>query len=280
MPLFSIIIPTYNRAFFIGRCINSVLSQQFTDFEIIVVDDGSTDNTNDIVENYNDSRLFYDKKDKNGVSSARNYGVNHASGAWLLFLDSDDILSDNALFIWNREIQNNKNHNLIFSSHVNQYSDKQIVVYPKPLGRLYQNQTGLFTAGSFVVKKDIFKEVGGFDEKIVFGENYELGLRLFNNPNISIKSHYINDVTTIVTIHENSSSNRSISENKLLSMEIFIEKHFLLLKKQKRLYHYYRIAGVLSRKIKKKKKAIQYLIKSIYYNPFQLKTFYHLLISI
>jgi glycosyltransferase involved in cell wall biosynthesis len=89
MPLFSVIIPTFNRAAFIGEAVESVLRQTCHDFELIVVDDGSTDHTREALAPYA-SRLRYLHQENQGVSSARNSGIHAATGQWIAFLDSDD----------------------------------------------------------------------------------------------------------------------------------------------------------------------------------------------
>ncbi|MEO7989469.1 MAG: glycosyltransferase [Chryseolinea sp.] len=91
-PFFSVVIPTYNRADFIQKTINSVLAQHFSDFEIVVVDDGSTDGTEAIVRNTSDERIKYHKKDNAERGAARNAGIQIAKGNYITFLDSDDIL--------------------------------------------------------------------------------------------------------------------------------------------------------------------------------------------
>jgi glycosyltransferase involved in cell wall biosynthesis len=96
-PFFSIIIPTYNREVFIEKTIRSVLDQSFTDYEVIVVDDGSTDNTKDIVSKIRDKRLFYFYKENGERGAARNYGIKKAKGGYITFLDSDDIYYPNYL---------------------------------------------------------------------------------------------------------------------------------------------------------------------------------------
>ncbi|UOA10201.1 glycosyltransferase [Methylobacter sp. S3L5C] len=88
-PLISVIIPTYNRECFVTEAIDSVLNQKFTDYEIIVVDDGSTDNSKKILERYGD-KIRYIYQDNSGVSAARNTGIKNSTGSWLAFLDSDD----------------------------------------------------------------------------------------------------------------------------------------------------------------------------------------------
>jgi glycosyltransferase involved in cell wall biosynthesis len=89
MPLISVIIPTFNRANFITKAIDSVLAQTYTNYEIIIVDDGSTDNTKDILKPYLD-KIRYIYQPNSGVSAARNVGIMTAIGKWIAFLDSDD----------------------------------------------------------------------------------------------------------------------------------------------------------------------------------------------
>ena len=90
--LFSIIIPTYNRANFILTTIQSVLAQTYANFEVIVVDDGSTDNTESVIKKITDKRVTYYKKENEERAAARNYGISLAKGSYITFLDSDDIL--------------------------------------------------------------------------------------------------------------------------------------------------------------------------------------------
>ena len=90
MPLVTVIIPTYNRVRYLREAIDSVLSQDFRDFELIVVDDGSTDATSDLMDAYS-SRLRYIFQEHHGVSAARNTGIAHARGSLVAFLDSDDL---------------------------------------------------------------------------------------------------------------------------------------------------------------------------------------------
>ena len=87
---FSVIIPTYNRAGLIGKAIDSVLAQTFADWELLIIDDGSTDNTRQIVEAYTDRRVKYIYQENAERSAARNNGVAQAAGKYICFLDSDD----------------------------------------------------------------------------------------------------------------------------------------------------------------------------------------------
>jgi glycosyltransferase involved in cell wall biosynthesis len=89
-PKFTIILPTYNRAHLISTAIESVIAQSVTDWELIVIDDGSTDNTKDVVFSFHDSRIMYGHQENKGRSIARNAGLQNARGTWICFLDSDD----------------------------------------------------------------------------------------------------------------------------------------------------------------------------------------------
>lgn len=93
MPFFSVIIPTYNRSNFIVATITSVLEQNFEDFEVLVIDDGSTDNTKEIIERIlqKDKRVKYFYKTNAERGAARNFGVQESNGKFLIFLDSDDL---------------------------------------------------------------------------------------------------------------------------------------------------------------------------------------------
>lgn len=100
-PILSIIVPVYNVEQYLSRCIDSILSQSFTDFELLLVDDGSTDGSGSICDTYaeKDARIRVFHKDNGGVSSARNVGLDNAKGEWIYFMDSDDELKANGLKI-------------------------------------------------------------------------------------------------------------------------------------------------------------------------------------
>ena len=104
MPKFSIVIPVYNVEKYIKRCLDSVFNQSFKDFEVIVVNDGTKDNSMDIVENY-DVKIITQKNQ--GLSVARNTGVKKAKGEYIIFLDSDDYIEKDLLKNINKSLDNN-----------------------------------------------------------------------------------------------------------------------------------------------------------------------------
>jgi len=100
--LVSVIVPCYNRADIVGETIDSLLRQTYADLEVIVVDDGSTDRTREVIADYRDQRVHYFHKPNGGLSSARNYGLGQARGEFIAFLDSDDLWLD-----WKLDVQMN-----------------------------------------------------------------------------------------------------------------------------------------------------------------------------
>lgn len=97
MPKISVIIPTYNRAKYLTKCLDSIFCQTLRDIEVILVDDGSTDNTEGIVRKYYDKRLKYYKRTNHGIGSSRNFGIDNAIGDYICFVDSDDYISSDCL---------------------------------------------------------------------------------------------------------------------------------------------------------------------------------------
>ena len=110
-PFFSIIIPSYNRAHVLPVTIKSVLHQTYKNWELIIVDDGSIDNTKEVVEKINDTRVRYIYQENAERSAARNNGIRNAKGDWICFLDSDDSYKKNHLNNFYKEILKQKASN-------------------------------------------------------------------------------------------------------------------------------------------------------------------------
>jgi glycosyltransferase involved in cell wall biosynthesis len=114
MPKVSVIIPAYNRAYIINEAIKSILSQTFTDFEVLIIDDGSSDTTQQVVRLVEDTRVKYFHKENGGVSSARNMGIANAAGEYIAFLDTDDLWPKNFIEVLMTKLQENKNYGLAY----------------------------------------------------------------------------------------------------------------------------------------------------------------------
>lgn len=154
----SVIIPTYNRADKIKPAVESVLNQTYTDFELIIVDDGSTDNTKDVIESINDSRIRYVYQENAGACSARNNGIICSKGEYIAFHDSDDI--------WHKD-KLEKQMNALLQSRADivccrlnkKYPDGTIKLKPKQMKQGFMNPvTNLFGIGTqtIVAKRIVF----------------------------------------------------------------------------------------------------------------------------
>lgn len=126
MPKVSVIIPTYNRRPLVKEAADSALRQSFSDFEVIVVDDGSTDNTYELVEAAKDPRIKYFYKENGGVASARNFGYARARGQFICNLDSDDLWKHNFLEVMIRKLEQNTDYGAAYASRTVLYPDDTV----------------------------------------------------------------------------------------------------------------------------------------------------------
>jgi glycosyltransferase involved in cell wall biosynthesis len=196
----SVVIPTYNRAHSVTDAVASVLAQSFEDLELIVVDDGSTDDTGDRIAAIRDPRLHYVRGHHAGVSSARNLGVRQAAGELVAFLDSDDLWRRDKLAYEVAFLTHHPDVDVVFSDLEKRHGDR---VYPS-----FMRETAVFSrwlrdAGypdglllppremhlclleevpikpsALVLRRAAFERVGGFDEGWTSSEDWELLLRL------------------------------------------------------------------------------------------------------
>lgn len=146
--LISIIVPCYNCKDVVSRCLDSLINQTYKNIEIIVVDDGSKDDSKKIIKSYKNKNIYYYYKENGGLSSARNYGIKKANGEYLLFVDSDDYVSDNYVEkLYNSIIDNNSNIAIcdikrVYSDHesINRMNNNIIdsCMYPAAWNKMYK----------------------------------------------------------------------------------------------------------------------------------------------
>lgn len=188
--MISIIIPLYNKANCIKRTILSVLTQSYKDFELIIVDDGSTDNSKEIVLSINDTRINYIYKQNGGVSSARNFGAMKASSKWLFFLDADDILLPNALSSLTSNCSDSTP--IISGGFTIKNENSEIQKIPRIEGRVKKPlrqwwlKNIMPRTGNLLLTKEIFFSLGGFDERISYNEDYGFLLKMLSTYEIFI----------------------------------------------------------------------------------------------
>jgi len=180
-PRVSVIIPTYNRAWSLHEAVQSVLKQTYTDYEIIVVDDGSTDETATLLHNYGSVIAMH--QPRQGVSAARNQGVRAARGELLAFLDSDDFWLPEKLSVQVRYFDDNPE--AVICQTEETWVRRGVRVNP---GRRHRKQAGmifkpslalcLVSPSAVMLRRSLFVSVGGFDDQLPACEDYDLWLRI------------------------------------------------------------------------------------------------------
>lgn len=181
-PFISIVIPTFNRKDRIELAIESVLGQTFQNFELIVVDDGSTDNTAEVVQAYvNQVKYFY--QSHQGVSAARNFGIEKAKGYYICFLDSDDEWLRNKLETQVQLIRSKPQVEICYTDEI--WIRNGVRVNPKKIhqkysGWIYQRCLPLciISPSSVMIQRNIFNQLGMFDPEMIVCEDYDLWLRI------------------------------------------------------------------------------------------------------
>jgi len=182
MPLVSVIVPTYNRGWAVAEAIESVLSQTVKNYELIVVDDGSIDNTSDILEAFKE-HIVWVRQENSGVSGARNAGMARARGRFFAFLDSDDLwlpekLSEQTAFFDSHPDALICQTEEIWIRNGVRVNPKQ--KHKKPSGDIFIPSLALclVSPSAVMIKRELFDEVGGFDEDLPACEDYDLWLRV------------------------------------------------------------------------------------------------------
>src|SRR5262245_61519300 len=181
-PAVSVIIPTYNRWPLVGESIESVLAQTYADFELIVIDDGSTDGTVQKLAKFG-SRLQVLTQSNRGVSAARNVGVCQARGRYLAFLDSDDLWQRNKLAIQTQFMECHPEVQICQTEEVwirNGVRVNAKAKHRKPTGDVFAAslELCLVSPSAVMLTRELFECVGGFDESLPVCEDYDLWLRI------------------------------------------------------------------------------------------------------
>jgi glycosyltransferase involved in cell wall biosynthesis len=180
----SVIIPTYNRAETIERAVESVLNQTCQDFELRVVDDGSSDNTSSILSKYFSLKnFFYHKIPNRGVSFARNYGVDSSEGEYLAFLDSDDEWHSDKLEKQLKFIEEHPEFSIVHAHERWMRNGVEVKIpkrYQKSGGDIFVRSLDqcIISPSVALMSKDLFLKYGGFREDFTVCEDYDLWLKI------------------------------------------------------------------------------------------------------
>jgi glycosyltransferase involved in cell wall biosynthesis len=182
MPLVTVVIPSYNCARYLPEAINSVLAQTYRPIEVIVVDDGSTDNTAELATAYG-NKIIYIKQENRGLSAARNTGILSSSGKYLVFLDSDDFLLPDMVEVMVRALEEHPECGVAYGGYLivdedgSRQSESDLT---KPSGRILEKVVtdGLTIVPSVMVRRDALSVSGIFDPMLPQIEDLDLWLRL------------------------------------------------------------------------------------------------------
>ena len=182
-PLFSIIIPCYNQAHFLPECLDSILIQNYQNWEAIIVNDGATDNTSEISNQYyqKDNRIRLIEKVNGGLSSARNKGIQEAKGDYYIFLDADDLLLNNCLEYYAKilieQIDFIQSGYLSFKDNLNKVLYKRTKINPYTNFYNTIHEANIGPVNGFVLSKKMVQKVGFFNENLTSCEDWDYWIR-------------------------------------------------------------------------------------------------------
>lgn len=181
----SFIIPTFNGEKYLPNCLESVFNGSYKNFEVIVVDDGSTDNTREVLTLYED-RVKYIFQERKGMAAARNFGMENVTGELIAFLDVDDVNGKMRIELEVKKLLENPRSGMVFCgcTFINEGGSflKGVGRYPdfeksKFLGILFE-ENKIFSISTTLIRKDVIEKVGYFDQSLPFLEDYDLWLRI------------------------------------------------------------------------------------------------------
>jgi len=228
LPFFSVVIPSYNCADLLKRALESVFSQTYTDYEIIVIDNSSTDNTQGVLKSFDNNKLNIIEVSNSGIIAySRNKGIENAKGEWIAFLDSDDVWQSNKLEKVYNTIINNPEIILVCHNewHMINNERKNPLTYGPAGQDLYKRllfKGNCLSTSAVCLKKDIALESNGFSERkdFITVEDYEYWIRLAQKGDF----FFINEKLGEWHTHgENYSDNALVHANALIAVK---EHHF------------------------------------------------------
>ncbi len=292
MPKVSIIIPTYNRQSYLSGVIKSVLDQTFDDFEVVLIDDGSTDQTKEVVEKYINTqpdKIKYFYQGNKGPSAARNNGIKQASGEYIAFLDDDDEWLPDKLKYQIDGFSQNQNIGLV-------YTDYYIIVEGSSAPHIHHCEEfnrarfetmfyikNLISTPTIMVRKKCFEKAGLFDENLDVAEDWDMWLRLFR------RYDFLRIPQPLVKVNVNAISQSSDGDKNLANDLKFLDKIFSepgikskALKAKSYSYRYYK-AAIAYRENGNIKKMRNAILKSIMLYPlifFSKDFFYFIFICV
>ena len=206
-PMFSIVIPVYNHGHFVGAALDSVIAQTDPDWEIIAVNDGSTDDTPEVLEAYagRDARIRVVHKSNGGASTALNVGVGKARGEWICWLSADDLFEPTKLAVHRKWIERNPDCRFFFS-HFRYLNDDTGEITDPPMWRpvpenrwqvLEMLESNFVNAICTCVHRDAYAATGDFDSSMKYSQDYDMWLRVI----AAFPGTYVDERLSIVRYH-------------------------------------------------------------------------------
>lgn len=294
LPKVSVIIPTYNRANYVVEAIESVFNQTYRNMETIVIDDGSTDDTQEKISQLRD-RIKYIYQDNRGPAIARNWGIRASQGEFIAFLDSDDVWLAEKLELQIGLLESRREVGLVYSDAFRSYGNTGIIekdtefVRLKPyagwtFGHLFRDN--FIHTSTVVVRKRCLEEVGVFDEggNFVPAEDYDLWLRIAARYQID----YINKPLIKYRDHSTNISGKNMQDElpqvlavleKLLDREPQLAEELGDLKK-KRLSELHYWIGRNYFSSYELRRSRNHFLSVIQYSPYQIKPYIYLILSL
>ena len=287
MPKVSVIIPTYNRADLLPRAIKSVLNQTFKDFELIIVDDGSTDNTKEVVKGFQkeDGRIRYIwQENSGGAAKPKNKGIKNSKGDYIAILDSDDEWLPEKLQKQLELFKNSSNpqigfvscHALIINEKNGKKLEYRIPRYKNVLKNILTHDY-MGSGSGMIYKKTVFDDIGLFDEKLKTGQDWEMRIKLARKYDFD----FVDEPLFKYYIHSENISGLSDIKIRERDLEYIFQKYKKYYEQNPKIYstklRYDGTRYVLARELKKGRMCF---IKSIKLNPLNVKSYLYLLISL
>ncbi len=287
MPTVSVIIPTYNRSNLVKEAIESVLQQSFTDFEVIVVDDGSTDDTHSVVQQISNGRIRYHYKDNGGQSSARNLGLVKAKGKYIAYLDEDDLWPSDYLETVVRQLDTKEDYGATYTRVIELYPDGR----KREMSISERYRSGWITKYFFVFgpclmpsatcfRKSVWEGVF-WDEALKRCPDYDVFLR------VSTKTQFLFVPDTFIIKRSMPDSLSSLKDNiglidKAHTLERFCfhlggNKYVTPKMANRKISRAYRKAGKISMALGNKHAAVLLFKKAISYYPVDLRLYINLI---
>ena len=276
--LVSVVVPTYNRAHLIGETIQSIIDQTYSNWELIIVDDGSIDDTKKVVDKFSDRRIQYLAIDHCGIfGKVRNVGMQKARGELIAFLDSDDLWTSNKLSFQLSLLKQNPDAGFIFG-HAEQFGNGAIP--PPQLETFYSGnvfvpylleERFVLVVPSIMIKKDVLDTVGFLDEGLIIGSDVDFFLRMA----CRYKGIFSNEILVKTRKHDHSTSLRLEVASHLEQTQI-LERFFRggYLDKEQYVYlvstQFYKL-GLLHLRTRRPKEAVNNFLKYISLKPLHYK---------